>query len=89
MADRIKFKLNHANISALLKSPEIQTNLAARAARVAAAATANAGPGAVFGHAVNVGRNRARAAVWTENAVAMHAEATSRALTRAVDAGRG
>lgn len=89
MADKVKITLNHASIAALLKSPAIQANLAARASRIAATATNNAGPGAVFGHSVNIGPNRARAGVWTQNAAAMRAEATSRALTRAIDAGRG
>lgn len=89
MADKIKITLNHASVAALLKGPEIQANLAARAARIAATATANAGTGAVFGHDVTVGANRARAGIWTQNAAAMRAEATGRALTRAVDSGRG
>lgn len=89
MADKIKIVLNHGGVSSILKGSEIQANLAARAARIAATATANAGPGAVFGHDVNVGPNRARAGVWTQNAEAMRAEAKDRALTRAIDAGRG
>jgi hypothetical protein len=36
----------------------------------------------------DVGQNRARAAVWTGTIEAMVAEATDRALTRSIDAGR-
>lgn len=89
MADKIRIEINHASVAALLKGGEIQADLARRAAAIAAAATGNAGPGAVFGHDSSVGRNRARASVWTESFEAMHAEATTRALTRSIDAGRG
>jgi hypothetical protein len=37
---------------------------------------------------VQIGRSRARGLVWTGTGAAMRAEAESRALTRAIDAGR-
>jgi hypothetical protein len=80
-----KIELNSAGVAALLKSPEVQADLARRADAIAAAAGA---AGGVFGHDVQVGRTRARAMVWTEDVAAMEAEAKDRALTRAVDAGR-
>lgn len=85
MATSIKIELNSAGVQQLLKSGEIQADLARRAAAIATAAGASGGE---FGHEANVGANRARASVWTEDFEAMRAEATSRALTRAVDAGR-
>lgn len=74
--------LNRAAVRELLRSPEVKANLEARAQRIAAAA----GPG----HETDseTGPNRARAAVFTATAEARHAEATTRNLSRALDAGR-
>jgi hypothetical protein len=60
----------------------VQKDLDRRAARIAAAA----GPGF---EATSQPSRRARASVITATAEARAAEATSRALTRAIDAGRG
>lgn len=79
----VRIRLNRAGIRELLRSPGVQADLAARARRIAAAA----GPGHVVD--VEVGPNRARAAVITDSVDAMVAEATRRSLTRAIDAGRG
>lgn len=66
----------------LLRSPEVRADLEARARRIAAAA----GPGMEVD--VEVGAKRARASVRTATYEAMRAEATDRALSRALDAGR-
>lgn len=78
----VRFDLNRKGVRELLRGPEVQAELRQRAQRIAAAA----GPG----HEVQmwVGRNRARATVRTATWQARHAEATTRALTRAIDAGR-
>lgn len=85
MADKVKIELNHAAVAALLKSPAIQGDLARRAKAIAAAAAAGGG---TFDHETMVGANRARASVRTADFEARRAEATTRALTRAIDAGR-
>lgn len=78
----VRIVVNRKGIRELLRSTEVQRDLQRRAESIAAAA----GPG----HAVEteVGPNRARAAVVTDSIDAMVAEATSRNLTRALDAGR-
>lgn len=79
-----KFKANRAGFIALRNSSEVMADLGSRASRIAAAA----------GEGMEVrgperGRQRARAAVLTATFPAMHREATDRALTRALEAGRG
>ena len=78
----MRVELNSEGVRALLRSPEMLADLSARAARIAA----SAGEGMVVD--ADVGRNRARATIFTATFEARHAEATTRALTRAVDAGR-
>jgi len=80
MASRVK--LNRAGVRQLLRGPEMVADMERRAERVADAA----GPG----HRVDAapGRNRARAVVITESWEARWAEATTRALTRALRAAR-
>lgn len=78
----VRIKLNSGAVRQLLRSPEVLADLQARAARIAAAA------GAGMEVDSEVGPNRARAAVITRTAEARHAEATDRALTRGIDAGR-
>lgn len=78
---RVRIRLNSAGVRDLLRS--LEPDLAARAARIARAA----GPG--FESSSTSGRNRALAQVWAETPEAMRAEAKDRALTRAIDAGRG
>ena len=82
MARDVKVKLNSSGVRELLRSPGVLADLEARAKRIAAAA----GGGMVVESAV--GANRARAVVITGTREAMEAEARTRALTRAVDAGR-
>lgn len=89
MTKPVRFEWNFPGFVQLRKSPQAVADLTARAARIAAQATANAEPGAVFGHDVILGRNRARAMIWTDTFQAVRAEATTRALTRAIDASRG
>lgn len=83
MAGLENVKLNSKEIDNLLKSPAVQRRLMQAAERIAAAA----GPG--MEASVEVGRTRARASVITATFEARRAEATQRALTRALDAGRG
>lgn len=74
--------LNRKGIKDLLRSEGTRHDLKKRADRIAA----QAGPGLVA-HS-EIGPNRARAEVVTDTMEARYAEATSRALTRAIDAGR-
>lgn len=82
MARNVRIELNRKGIRDLLTSTEVQRDLERRAEAIARAA----GPGHRV--EVNPGRNRARAAVVTDTFEAMHAEATTRDLSRAIDAGR-
>ena len=81
----VRVVLNRAGVRELLRSPEVQADLAERARRIAEAA---GGEEAGFETSVIVGGNRARASVITATAEAMVAEAKHRTLTRAIDAGR-
>ena len=78
----VRIVLNRKGVRELLRGSEIQADLARRARNIASAA----GPG----HEVDseVGRNRARASVRTDTFEAAHDEATTRSLTRSIDAGR-
>lgn len=76
-------KINRAAVRKLLKDQALLADLERRAAKIAAAA----GPG--FESDGRIGRTRARAMAYTTDAQSMRAEATDRALTRAIDAGRG
>lgn len=82
MANDVRVVLNHANIAKLLKSPVVRADLEARAQRIAAAA------GEGMEMESMIGRTRARASVRTATRAARVAEATNRALTNALDAGR-
>jgi len=79
---QVQIKLNSAGVREMLRSPGVRADLDSRARRIAA----QAGPG--MSAASSIGRRRALAMVWTDTPDAMAAEATSRALTRAIDAGR-
>lgn len=74
--------LNRRGVRQLLRSPEVLADLKHRAEQIAAAA----GPG--MEASAMVGKGRARASVITATSEARKAEATRRALTRAIDAGR-
>lgn len=79
----VRIEMNDAGVRAVLSSGGVMADLKARADRIAA----KAGDGMVS--SVQQGRTRARASVITGTTEARRAEATSRALTAAVDAGRG
>lgn len=79
----VRVTVNDAGIQALLKSSEVRALLKAKADRIAAAA------GAGMEASSWTGRTRARASVITATSGARRAEAKDRALTRALDAGRG
>lgn len=77
-----RVQINSRVAEALLKSDEVVADLRARTRRIAA----QAGPG--FEAEVTVGRKRALGSVTAVTPAAQAAEANSRALTRALDAGR-
>ena len=81
-AIRVRLELNREGVAALMKSPEVQAELAERGGRVLAAAGE--------GHELkaSVGRNRARVKVFTRSQHAKNAEAKRRNLTLALEAGR-
>ncbi len=83
MASTVRIEVNSAGIGALLKSGEVEAMLLAKAERIAAAA------GEGFEASSRVGKTRARASVITATRAAKLAEAEDRALTSAIDAGRG
>jgi hypothetical protein len=83
MASNVRVDINHAAIRDIERSREVQDLLLRMAERI----RDDAGDG--FEAAVEVGTNRARAAVYTRTAEAMIAETYHHALTRAIDAGRG
>lgn len=79
---RPRVKMNPKGVRAILQSPKILSDLKSRAGRMAAVA----GPGMEVDS--EIGPNRARASVRTNTAAARRREATDRALTRSIDAGR-
>jgi hypothetical protein len=84
----VRIVVNRANVRHVLRSPDALAEVTRRARLIAQTADGNTGrPG---DHSVDsaVGRNRARAAVYTETFNAMWREADSRTLTRAIDSGR-
>lgn len=78
----LRIKRNPKGFAELLLSQEVQDDLAARAARIQAAAGE--------GHEVEVTRNRDRAVAFVNTATyeAREAEAEGRKLSRSIDAGR-
>ena len=86
----LRIELNEEGIRELLQSPEVTGDLLARGQRIASAATAasiSTGGGTFLVESEQTGE-RTRVVIVTADAPAMVAEATSRALTRALDAGR-
>jgi hypothetical protein len=79
---RVRIEVNRKGVRALLRDERVQADLKRRAEAIAKAA----GPGMVVTSRIT--GNRARAGVHTETIEAKRAEATDRALTRAIDAGR-
>lgn len=78
----LRIKINKAGVVALLTSAEVYADLTRRGTAIAAAAG--------DGVEVQTTRNKDRAVVFvrTESYEAKKAEAESRSLTRAIDAGR-
>lgn len=78
----VRVVLKRKGMRELLRSPEVLADLERRGNAIAAAA----GPG----HQVEseTGRNRVRVAVITDTFEAAHAEATTRSLSRSIDAAR-
>ncbi|KQY58317.1 hypothetical protein ASD11_01225 [Aeromicrobium sp. Root495] len=83
MATRIRIKMNDQGVRDVLRSEGVRADLLRRAQ-----AMADAG-GEGMEASSEVGQIRARATVRTATPDAMRAEAEDRALTRAIDAGRG
>lgn len=81
---RVKVRLNSKGVQALLQDPALVEDLQARADRIAAAA----GGAPDFEVDAKVLGDRASALVVTATQAGREAEATDRALTRAIDAGR-
>lgn len=80
---KTKVTLNIKGFNQLRADAGVMADLQARADRIAAAA----GDGMVAGR-VYQGKDRARVAVYTDTIDAKIAEATDRALTTAIEAGR-
>ena len=80
---KIKVKLNSTGVRALLKDPGVAADLDARAARIASAA----GEG-FESSGVRTDRDRVAVTIAANTDEARLAEAESRALLRAIDAGR-
>lgn len=78
----VRVVLNSRGMRAILRSEGVLADLDRRAKQIAAAAGPGMEPSSM------VGKNRARASVITATKEAREAEATGRALSRAIDAGR-
>lgn len=83
----IRVVINDAGAQAALQSPAVTAKLLAMGYAISRAAQASA-PGSSFTVRNHVGITRARVTVGTANFQARKAEATSRALTLAINAGR-
>jgi hypothetical protein len=84
----LRIVLNRKGVHALLTSEKVKSDLERRAHAVAAAADAASGRGGDHAVESGVGKNRARASVYTDTFNAMHRESEQRTLTRAIDAAR-
>lgn len=80
---KTRIKFNYAGFNAVRRSAGVDEDLEGRARRVAAAA----GPGFEVRRTINPGR--VGYLVYAETLEAMEAEAVDKALTSAIDAGRG
>lgn len=79
----VKLEFNQAGFAALAKGGAVLADLTARGEAIAAAA------GDGFEARPSIGATRARVVVITASREAMEAEATDKALTSAIGAGRG
>lgn len=85
----LRIVLNRKGVKTLLTADKTRAELVRRATAVAVAADGNTGRGGDHAVESSVGRNRARAAVYTDTFNAMHRESDQRTLSRAIDAARG
>jgi hypothetical protein len=83
VAEKVRVEPNSAGIQAYLKSDGVLALLTAMGERIAAAG------GEGMEVSSRIGATRARVSVITATRAARKAEATDRALTSAIDAGRG
>lgn len=81
-----KLRMNSAGAIALLKSPGVASNLAARGADIQSALPT--GNGEEWKTASFIGHDRAQTIVGTDNYAAMRTAADTLALQRALNAGR-
>lgn len=89
MASAFRLQLNSAGFAELMRSQEIQADLADRGRRIADAASGSAeGEGDDFEVDATTNRDRAVVFVRTATRQARLAEAEDRALSRAIYAGR-
>lgn len=79
---RLYIKLHSAQIEAYLKSPEVQALLRAQAEAIEAALPVDSGE--EWKVEIKPGRDRAQAAISTDNAAARRSEASDHTLIRAV-----
>lgn len=86
MAESIRIEMSRTGIIAALTAPGVEAELLRRGNASAAAAQANGGGRYMV--TARRGRTRVRVSVITANDTARRAEATDRALTRALDAAR-
>lgn len=82
----MEIEWNYRAFDAIRRSPEVVADLERRARAIRAAA---GGDDADFEVETFIGRSRARVTIRTANRAGMLAEARDRALTRAMEAGRG
>jgi hypothetical protein len=86
MGKSIRVKLNRNAVRAIAKSPEMQAIIEGVVNNIAAKANAN-GETDGFEARVRVGKTRARGSVVSVSNEARRAEATDRALSKAITAG--
>lgn len=86
MAD-VRVTINSAGARAMLQNPAVTAKLLAMGSSISRAAEASA-PGARFTVRAHMGVNRTRVTVGTGNIAARRAEALTRTLTLALNAGR-
>lgn len=80
-----RLEMSHAEHAKIRTSPEVQAELRAVAAKIAAEADSIAGTSGGYGHGdVTVGTDRARAHVWPETPAARRAEAKTSPLMQVV-----
>lgn len=81
---KIRIVMNSPGIRELLKSSEVRRDLEQRAAGIEGRARSNSASGAEFEVKTSISPTRVRVSVWTVNKKARIAEATDRALSKAL-----